>query len=244
MPKKRILKFLVVWLLATLLVSCFDTREEIWISADSSGAARIQVIFPAKAATLYGGETGVREMIEAFFDGNSAFSSHTISSSQENGRMQLDITCTFENALDLKNALGEANLEKLPKGGTGFAGETDVTFSGTDLHFKRLVNLPKAMPGAIFLPESQLRGHSLTTIIHLPNRATSHNATLTANEGRTLIWETPLASAFKKPIESRFTMPLPIPWLYISIVAVLILILSLSLVFYLRGKFRRRITLR
>ena len=86
----------------------------------------------------------------------------------------------------------------------------------------------------MFIPQSELEGHSVTTILHLPKAATSHNATSTADGGSTLIWDTPLAEALRKPRVTEFIMPLPIPWLSICFVTMLLLILVAALIYYLR----------
>jgi hypothetical protein len=61
------------------------------------------------------------------------------------------------------------------------------------------------------MPASSLEGR-LVTIMHLPAPASDSNATRTENRGRTLVWETPFATAVKSPVTYRFKMRAPLPW--------------------------------
>jgi len=238
---KRILKFAAIFLLAACLSSCLDTREEIWIAADSSGAARINVSIPAAAAALHGGEEGVKELIEEYIAETPAITSHVLATETGEGRLFVDLTLTFADALDLLASTSAETRENLPPAGAELMGKSEVGFHGLSVDFSRTVDLSKAVPGAILIPQRQLEGHSLTTIIHLPKAASSHNATATADAGRTLIWETTLAQAFKEPVVTAFTMPIPIPWTLISLLALLALILASTLFVYLRR--RKRISM-
>jgi hypothetical protein len=236
-----LLKGLAIFFSALLFTSCLDTHEEIWINSDASGAARIQIAIPLAATALHGGEASLRKMIEEYLNSTPAFSSYALDTSTEEDRLKIDLAITFDNALDLQTATSEAALEKLPTGTAKMIGHSEVEFQGLSLAFSRQVELSKAIPGALFFPASQLEGHSLTTIIHLPKAASSHNATSTNNDGRTLIWETPLETAFRKPVETNFTMPLPIPWMSIGLIALLLLILVAALIYYLRRRKSKQI---
>lgn len=218
--------------LALLLASCLDTHEEIWLNADSSGAARIQVAMPLNATLLQGGEEGVRKMIKEYLGSAPEFTSHTLETSSADGRLHIDATVTFASAMDLADLTTSPSFEKLPSATARMAGTSTVDFHGLNVSFSRRVELSKAIPGAPFFPKNELKGHSLTTIIHLPKAATTHNATSTANGNRTLIWTTPLGTAFKRPVETSFTMPLPIPWLTLGVTALLVLLLAATLIYY------------
>lgn len=232
----RILKIAATFLLAACLPSCIDTREEIWIAPDSSGAARINVSIPAVAAALHGGEEGVKKIIGDFVAATPAITNHLLATEAAEGRLFVDLTFTFSNTLDLIAAISGKAVESLPPAGAELIGKPEVGFHGLSVGFTRTVVLSNAIPGALFIPQRQLDGHSLTTIIHLPKAATAHNATSTKDGGRTLIWETTLAEALKKPVVTSFDMPLPIPWALISLVVLLLVILVSALVLYLRRR--------
>ncbi len=233
---RGICRLLSLFAAAFLVSSCLDSREEIWINADASGAARITVSLPASAALLHGGEKGVRKTIETYLEASPAFSSYALDMKTEAGRLIINVALTFDDALALSDLGSSPAAAALPSAGTGLLGKTEVQFTGLSVAFDRSVDLSTALPGAIFVPESQLAGHELTTILHLPLPATTHDATSTSDDGRTLVWEVPLATAFKGPITNRFTMPLPIPWLTISMVGVLVVMLAVGLIYYLRSR--------
>ncbi len=232
----KICRLLSLFAAAILVSSCFDSREEIWINADGSGAARITVSLPTTAALLHGGEKGVRKTIETYLEASPAFSSYALDMKTEAGRLTINVALTFDDALALSDLGRSPAASALPSAGTGLLGKTEIEFTGLSVAFDRQVDLSKALPGAIFVPESQLAGYELTTILHLPLPATTHDATATSDGGRTLVWEIPLATAFKGPVTNRFTMPLPIPWLTIGMIAVPVVILGVVLIYYLRSR--------
>jgi hypothetical protein len=233
---RSFLKFAAIFLLTAVLSSCLDTREEIWIAPDSSGAARINISIPATAAALHGGEEGVKKLIEDYIAATPAITSHLLATETGEGRLFVDLTLTFADALDFLAATSAETRGNLPPSGAELMGKSEVGFHGLSVDFSRTVDLSEALPLALFVPQDQLEGHSLTTIIHLPKAASSHNATSTAGGGRTLIWETTLTQAFKEPVVNAFTMPIPIPWSLISLVTLLALILVSTLFVYLRRR--------
>ncbi len=228
-----ILKVALLIICAFSLPSCLDSHEEIWLDADGSGAARIQLVFPQGVARFQGGEERIRKMIEDFVSSTPALTSHVLTTSADSDRFHLDLTLTFENALDLLDAANESTGSGLPPAATEFLGVTQINFSGLNFDFERRIELSKAIPGSLFIPQRQLQGHSITTIIHLPKAARTHNADSTADGGRTLIWSTPLATALKGPVERRFNMPLPIPWATIGFVTLMLVLLLGALIYYM-----------
>ena len=227
-------------LVGMALSSCLDTREEIWVGADGSGAARINISVPAAAASIHGGEDGVKTLIGDFIAATPSVTTHLLATRVEDDMLFIDLTITFANALELVEDTSAPALGKLPAAGAELVGRSEISFEGLDVLFTRTTDLPKAIPGAAFIPRSQLVGHSVTTIIHLPKAASAHNATSTADGGRTLIWETPLAGALSAPRTTAFTMPLPIPWLFIGSLALLFLLLLAGLIHHLRRRKRAK----
>jgi len=225
---------------ALSLSSCLDSHEEVWLNPDASGAARIKLAIPAAAVAFYGGEEGVKKLVEEFTAATPAITSHALETEITDGRLHVDFAATFANALDFLNAASATGGPEIPPVGKEMMGKTDINFSGLSLVFKRRIEMSKVIPGALFIPASQLAGHSVTTIVHLPKAASSHNADSTADGGRTLTWSTSLATALKKPVERNFTMPLPIPWTTISVIVILLLILLATLIYYFRSRKVRR----
>lgn len=231
-------KFLCLILLvitSLAMTSCLDIEEEVWINADASGAARIQVWLPEAAAKMQGGEKGVREMIDGFVNSTTVFSSYSLNTKVEDKTLHVDLTVTFDNAMDLAELKSEGKDSALPAGTNELAGVTAVNFSGLNLVYSRSTEFSKGIPGSFLIPQSRLEGHGITTIFHLPKAASSHNATSTEDGGKTLIWRTPLTTAFKEPIENQFTMPLPIPWTGIALGLLLITVLIATGIHYFRS---------
>jgi len=201
------------------LVSCIDGREEIWLNANGSGHADVSYSLPAMAASLQGGEDGIRQLIAEFLKGNPAISSSSLEVSTAEDRLKIRVRASFDT-LKLREWSQAAPLGKLPSSAKFMAGEVSVQLEGLTANFARTINPGKALPGAVFMPTSQTKGRALTYIIHLPKAATESNATRTEDGGRTLIWEYPLAKAIQNPITTRFTAPIPVPlWISASVVA-------------------------
>lgn len=222
--------------IALALPSCLDSEEEVWIHADASGAARISITVPAAATSLHGGEAGVKALAEDFLKSSPAFTSYQVETSTVGKRTTVDASFTFADVRDFLDRDFAENLDHLPGAGGEFAGMTEVEFQGGNIVFSRRTDLSKAIPGVMFIPQQKLAGHKVKTIIHLPKAATSHNATSTAGDGRTLIWSTPLSAALKSPVVMTFTMPIPIPWVPIALAALAVLILIAALLYYLRSR--------
>ncbi|NJR42306.1 MAG: hypothetical protein HC767_06245, partial [Akkermansiaceae bacterium] len=87
---------------ATLLVSCFDGREEVWIESDGSGCAEVTYSVPAAAAKLKGGEDGVREFVEGFLKSKNVLQSPKCEVWTEKEMLHIRVTASFKSALKLK----------------------------------------------------------------------------------------------------------------------------------------------
>jgi hypothetical protein len=197
--------------ISVLLVSCIDSREEFWIEADGGGRAEIHCTIPAAAALMYGGEEGVGKLIAGFLHSTPSIKKPRHEIVTEDGRMKAMVAFGFDSALDLLETSQSASLDRLPAAATHFFGKTHANWKGRTLEIIRTISPGKALPGAAFMPASQLDGR-LVSIMHLPAAAHETNATRTENKGRTLIWETSLADAVKAPVSYRYTMDVPLPW--------------------------------
>jgi hypothetical protein len=225
-----------------LLSSCIDSREEFWLEADGSGHAEITCSLPASAARAQGGETGIREMIAAFLKNTPEItrSSHEVAT--EGDRTHVKIRVSFDSALDLMNAASGPAIKKLPSAASHLAGDVSAKFRGRTLELTRTVFPGKALPGAAFLPASRFEGYKFVTRLHLPAAATESNATRVENGGRTLVWETPLATAVHTPPTTRFKMDIPIPWKLVTAISLPLSLIG-GLAFYrLRKSLARRKT--
>ncbi|MES2657800.1 MAG: hypothetical protein V4689_04235 [Verrucomicrobiota bacterium] len=202
---------------ACLLVSCIDGREEIWLNADGSGRADVTYSLPAAAAKFQGGEDGVKKMLGDFLFNTPAIKNPTCDVTTIDGRLKIHVRGSFDSALELKEISKNGSMEKLPSSATGLTGSTKVTMSGRTVDFSRTIDAGSALPGSFFMPASQFEGRRLSYIVHLPVAAMESNATRIEDEGRTLVWDFPLAQAIKGPFTTSFSAKVPIPaWMLAS----------------------------
>ena len=205
---------------ATALASCIDSREEVWIDRDGGGRAHIRVEIPTAATRLHGGETGVRKLIDSFLAEAPDIRPTSVAVTTTGDRTVVDVAMEFESALKASEAAGGDAIDHLPPAARHLTGEVETRLRGLTLDFDRVISPGEAIPGVPWLPKSQLQGHRLEYIIHLPAAAKSSNATRTENGGRTLVWDIPLEKAVKAPFRTSFEMELPIPWSKVSAVAI------------------------
>lgn len=235
------LRLLIPCLAALLFSSCLDCHEEVWLNPDASGKAQVRMTIPLQAAKIHGGENGIRTRIKDYLQSTPAFTSHRVETTVSGDQLKIDITMTFDNALNLVNLTSGSAYENLPAAAADLIGHANMEFRGTNVSLKRRIDLTRSIPGSMFIPSEQLKGRNLTTVMHLPRAATSHNADTIEDSGKTLIWTTPLASALRAPLNQSFIMPLPIPWLAIGggILLLAILIAGIFYSIYRRKKMKR-----
>jgi len=238
----RLLPHLIASFCILLLASCFESHEEVWLNADASGAARFKISLPLTPTKLQGGEEGIREKITEYIETSGAFSSYELNTSVVDDRLYIELYVTFENALDLQKASSPEALKDVPSASTALMGTTDVSFQGLNIACTRTIDICKAIPAAKYFTKKSIRDFKLTTIIHLPKAPISHNATSTENEGKTLIWITPLEKAIAGPQQSIFVMPIPIPWVTVSVLASVLLLLIVLLTYYIISRRKRKQT--
>lgn len=216
---------ILLLVIACLLTSCIDSREEFWLEANGSGHAEITCSLPSAAARMQGGESGIREMIATFFKNTPEITASSHEVTTDGDRTRVKVRVSFDSALDLLNVASGPAIRHLPSAATHLAGQVNATFRGRTLDLTRTIAPGKALPGAAFLPDSQFEGHRLVTLLHLPAAASRSNATRVENGGRTLVWDTPLAAAIRAPVTARFQMDIPIPW---ALVTAIVLPLALA----------------
>jgi len=202
---------LLLAVVSLLLPSCIDGNEEVWIHPDGSGRAEITYQIPARATLLKGGDAAVAGMIREFLAGTPEISRSTLDVRTEREITRIQIGVAFDSALSLRNAAQGMDTAHLPDAVRHLAGVVAFSLSGHTLDFSRTMQPGKAVPGMSLIPSQNLQNHHLSYIIHLPGVATTHNATRTENDGRTLIWEVPLQVAVRSPVVTRFQLKIPIP---------------------------------
>ena len=222
-PAMTILKFATRLLLLAsflLLTSCIDLREELWVADDGSGHTEITCDLPASATRMHGGDTAMREKIDAFLLAAPVLTASRCEVVTAGNSTRIIIHASFDSAMDLQQIRSSPAFKRLPSGASHLAGEIRADVRGRTLDFTRTLSPSAALPGWSLLPASQLDGHHLVYIIHLPAPATQSNATSVSDAGRTLLWDMPLALALKAPFSNHFLMPIPIPWSLVTTIAV------------------------
>lgn len=203
--------FLPVVAVALLSSACVESREEYWIDARGGGRGEIAISLPATALRLHGGEEGAGEMIDSFMREIPGIELTKREVSTDGDRATMRIAFRFDSALDLAEFTESPAMRELPSAVTHLTGKVDVSLRGRELSYIRRSDPGRAIPGVSLLPASRLDGR-LVTIIHLPSPAKESNATHVDDGGRTLVWDTTLAAAVKKPLVMRFKIDIPIPW--------------------------------
>ena len=196
---------------ALLAAACVDSREEYWIDSRGGGRAEITLTIPATALRLQGGEQGVTEMIDSFMREIPGVEMTHRGVETHGDRATVEIKLKFGSALDLAEFANSPALRELPSAVRQLTGMVDVSLSGRELSYTRSSHPGRVIPVVSLLPSSRFDGR-LVTIIHLPAAAKESNATRLENDGRTLVWDRPLADAMKAPLVTRFKMDIPIPW--------------------------------
>jgi hypothetical protein len=216
---------------ASLLASCIDGREELWLEANGSGHAEVSYSLPSSVAKLQGGENGIRELIRDFLAKTPALKSAEYEVKTERDRLNIRVRASFDSAMDLKKISSSGSTDKLPASVSHLLGKVAIETQGQTVNLTRTISPGNALPGSIFMPASKFAGHRLVYIIHLPVTAAESNATRIEDGGRTLVWDFPLAEAIKGPVSTRFKAQIPIPVSLIAAAAGFFVIIGALLFF-------------
>ncbi len=205
----------LVFLTACLLVSCIDGREEYWLNADGSGRADFSYSFPASAAKFQGGADGLRKMIGDFLTSSPDIKSPVGEVTAVGDRLNVHVAGAFDSAKDLATISPPGETKTIPPVVSKLAGDFLVNMHGRHVELSRTVSPGLAIPGAVFMSPSKFADHNLVYILHLPISSDANNATRVEDDGKTLIWEFPLAQAVRKPVVIQFkgTIPIPRSWI-------------------------------
>jgi hypothetical protein len=225
--------------IALLLNSCIDVREEYWIHQDGSALAELSYEIPTSAARSSGGSAGLQQKVDQLLRDCKEVHRFSTQLSTEGDRTRIMIHAEIKNLRDLEGLTKNESLKNASSNLKYLAGEVSANIQGLSILIKRRISIPDALPALRYIPEEQLQGHRMVYILHLPQAATSSNATDRWNDGKSLIWDIPLTQAIRKPFTTEFKTALPIPWrLFVGVAAGLgILIASL---FRLRRRWNRK----
>jgi hypothetical protein len=209
-PWRRVSRAAILGMVV-VLASCIDGHEEFWMDAKGAGRAEISYSLPANLARLHGGDSGIHSLIADFFAQTPTLRMTRQEVVTADGRTTVRLGMEFDSALDLVKASEGAGIHRLPAAAAHLAGEVHARWRGRTLEVTRTSTPGKLFPGRSLLPVAKPGGR-LLTILHLPVAANTSNATRTENDGRTLVWDIPLAEAVTAPVTYRFQVDAPLPW--------------------------------
>ena len=215
---------MLVLTLAAASASCIDSREEYWLADDGSGRLEITCSLPATVAPIYGGTAGIRTLISGFLADTPELAASHCEVVTTDSLLRVKINANFDSAMTLQHAAARPSIHKLPAAAAHLVGTIQIGVRGRTVDFTRTISAGQAVPGSSWLAASQLAGHRLLYIMHLPAPATASNATRVEDGGRTLVWDIPLAQSLAAPLVTHFSTQLPIPWTLVSALAPLLVL--------------------
>lgn len=210
-------KAAALMLLAILSTSCFELHEEWWLHENGSGRVKFEGTFPRLLIESQGGQSLIKEKLTHYLAEIPTVRHSRIHLRQHGQEVAVRVDVKFDSIRDLFSTppppvagKDQRSLRQL----RSFAGAMDFDISGRRVHVNRTILLGKAIPGARWIPPSQLKDRKISYRLHLPVAPEASNATRREDFGQTLIWEYSLAEALKHPITTQFELLMPVPlWL-------------------------------
>jgi hypothetical protein len=233
----RIISRVLLLAAAALVASCIDGHEEYWIDSHGGGRAEIRYSIPESFARMEGGDAGIRKIVSDFLKETPAITSSEYDVVTANKVTTVTLHAKFDSALKLAEVADGPSSHNLPAAAHHLLGEIKAETKGRTVELTRTTTPAQAIPGSTWMPLTSFEGNSLTYIVHLPNPAVESDATRTADDGRTLIWEIPLEKTLTSPAMIHFKMEIPIPWKIMGAVAITLAILIGA--WFLRSKKRK-----
>lgn len=216
-------------LLSLALTACFDIREEVWIRPDGSGRAELRYTVPEAATVLSGGAPGIERRIRGLIESQPPLKLGKLEVVPENGELKIAVDVSTDSMLSLVDLKASDRMEDLPEAATDIMGQFDVRIHGLDIDFSRTVRVGEALGlASLAIPGEEKELRRISYIIHLPEPPEDDNADRTANDGRTLIWESSLGDALKRPLVTRFRARMPLPRWIVPTACGLAFLLALS----------------
>jgi len=237
MIPRRSLYLLLSSVVALLMCSCLDVREEYWIHQDGSARAELSYEIPNSATKSAGGSQRLQQKVDQILRNREEIHRFTTLISTQGDRTRILIRAEIENLGDLQELTKNESLKNVPPSFKHLAGEVHTDIQGLSILIKRRISVPDALPALLYTPKEQLQGHRMVYILHLPQAAISSNATNRWDDGKSLMWEIPLTQAARKPFTTEFETALPIPWLLVVSIAAGLGILIAGVILSQRRRF-------
>lgn len=220
----RVIPKMSIVLCALLALSgCkIDGEEELEIYSDGALSMRLNYQIPELGLSLVDGQKLV-SFINDFSDRHESISITELSCERAgNSTVRIIAEIHSSDALKLKQIAND-ELQLISTTGTEDAellrqfqsliGIISLQLKGKEILFQRTITLDGLLDSDQLTLNPKLLGnyqfrYSLTS----PSPATSHNATITSNNGKTLTWVMPLRDYASIPFVMDATIPIPLPW--------------------------------
>jgi len=229
-----------VCLIAGLLTSCFEGKEEFWLNANGSGAAEITYDVPAKALAVAGGEKAIRESVDELIHESVGIRCEALEISSTGDRTKVHVRIAFDSVLKVADLSKPGQTETMPATLKHLVGEFEFKREGRAVFFSRTVSPNRALAGGLFIPRKDIEGRRLVYVMHLPEVPVSSDATRTEDGGKTLVWEFSFAEALKHPVVTSIRANIPIPAWVIAATVVVVVVLLGAIYWLIRLLLRRR----
>jgi hypothetical protein len=195
-----------------LACSCFDIREEVWISSDGSGRAVLSYQAPRSALKLAGGREALEAKIREAIRRHAMLKLDGLAVEDLGDRASVEVKISTDSVLSLRNLDRSEDLAEMPAAAADLAGKFEVHRQGFDIDFVRTIRVREALGLARFaIREPDRQNRRLTYIFHLPTPASESNANEVLNGGKTLVWDSNLGDALRQPLVTRFKARAPVP---------------------------------
>lgn len=240
---RRLLELTALVFGVTLLNSCIEGEEEVWIEKDGSGRAQLEITAPTLLFQKFGGvEQVVADAKEGLAESTS-ISLDEIEFSSSGSKTSLRAAIHFDDARQLGTTLRafrdppsspQKSDEEI------LFGATSVQVKFPEIRYQRELDIRSLVPpeGKNPLTLSLLGDSQITYKVHLPTKVKTHNADFISEDGQTIAWLIPVKDLLSSPQEMKFTAPIPKLALYLTLAV--ILLLSLIAVLLLLLSKRRR----
>lgn len=242
-PAKKLLELLTLAALLCLVLTIsgckVDGEEETEIHADGTVTMRVNYQFPELGLSLAEGRALV-EYIQGIDSRHESISLGDLSCERAGDTtVRLIAEIHISDAMQLREIM-ESELEmsagdewldvKLLAKLKAIIGDLSIGVKGMKIEYKRTINLGDSLKRQLpLLRPSMLGKYQFRYSLTIPSPATSHNATTTSNNGKTLTWVMPIKDYFDEPFIMQATLPIPLPWWVWLLVGLAVLVIMLIL---------------
>ncbi|BCU75644.1 hypothetical protein [Luteolibacter sp. LG18] len=208
----RVLLTAALCAIAALLTSCFDAKEELWLTKEGAATFEATYDVPTTTVRLGGGETKIRGSVDDWLKESPEVRCETLEITQHDDRTTIHIRVSCASVLKIVDLSKPEKSKGMPAPFQHLAGVVEVKRDGLDVELTRTISPNRALIGGLFLPRKEIDGRRLVYVMHLPEVPLESNATRTEDGGKTLVWDYTLAEGLKRPLVTRLKGRVPLPW--------------------------------